>query len=154
MACFLKNGVEKHLKKLYQYIRKRKMDLGYIKERTSFQVWYKQKQRGKSHVHHKAFISLFFIYIFYFSKSGLSRCVLSNDCWSSHSLIFASCPDNNTSGTCHPLYSAGRVYTGAANRLSWKESDNADCSSEMTPGIIRTTASAITAAANSPPVKT
>ena len=56
------------------------MDLGYIKERTSFQVRYKQKQRGKSHVHHKAFISLFFIYIFYFSKSGLSRCVLSNDC--------------------------------------------------------------------------
>jgi len=35
---FEKNGVEKHLKKLYQYIRKRKMDLGYIKERTSFQV--------------------------------------------------------------------------------------------------------------------
>ena len=27
-----------------------------------------------------AFTSLLFIYIFYFNKSGLSRCVLSNDC--------------------------------------------------------------------------
>ena len=33
------------------------MDLGYIKERTSFQVGYKHKQRGKSHVQNKAFMS-------------------------------------------------------------------------------------------------
>ena len=43
------------------------------------------------------------------SKSGRKRWVRSNDCWNSHSLILASCPESNTSGTFHPLYSAGRV---------------------------------------------
>ena len=49
------------------------------------------------------------VFICYFSKSGLRRWVLSRDCWSSHSLILASCPDKRMSGTFHPLYSAGRV---------------------------------------------
>ena len=54
----------------------------------------------------------------YFNKSGLNRWVLSSDCCNSHSLILASWPESKMSGTRQPLYSAGRVYTGAAKRLS------------------------------------
>ena len=43
--------------------------------------------------------------VVYFSskRSGRRRRVRSMDCWNSHSLIFASCPESNTSGTRHPL---------------------------------------------------
>src|SRR5688572_31217933 len=53
-----------------------------------------------------------------------------------------------SSGTFHPLKSAGRVYTGGASRLSWNESINAEVSSFNTPGNKRPTASTTTAAAN------
>lgn len=94
-----------------------------------------------------------FVY-FFFKRSGRRRFVRSI-AWSiSHSLIFASLPDSNMSGTLHPLYSAGREYIGAESKSSWKQSDSALCSSPTTPGIILTTASVMIAAASSPPVST
>ena len=46
-----------------------------------------------------------FIYTLFYSpnRSGRSFLVRSRDCCSSHSLIFASCPDNRISGTFQPL---------------------------------------------------
>jgi hypothetical protein len=58
------------------------------------------------------------------------------------------------SGTFHPLKSDGLVKTGGARRSSWKESERADCSSEIAPGTRRITASAITTAGISPPERT
>ena len=89
-----------------------------------------------------------------FRRSGLSRSVRSMACSISHCAIRASCPERRMSGTFHPLYSAGRVYTGGSSRLSWKESESALCSSPMTPGTMRAMASVMHAAASSPPVST
>lgn len=47
--------------------------------------------------------------VYSFNKSGRRFLVRSNDCFSFHSSIFLKFPDNSTSGTFHPLYSAGRV---------------------------------------------
>ena len=48
------------------------MDLGYIKERTSFRYDINKSKEDKSHVHHKGFYSSYFYIYFYFSKSGLA----------------------------------------------------------------------------------
>lgn len=37
-----------------------------------------------------------------FQQIRTQSLVRSNDCWSSHSLIFASCPESRISGTFHP----------------------------------------------------
>jgi hypothetical protein len=49
---------------------------------------------------------------------------------------------------------AGLVKTGGARRSSWNESERADCSSEIAPGMSLTIASVIIAAGSSPPERT
>ena len=92
----------------------------------------------------------------YYSSNnpGLLSFVRCNDCSCRHSSTFFGSPLNNTSGTFQPRKSAGLVYTGGANKLSWKESKRAEVSSFNTPGNKRPIASTKTAAANSPPLNT
>ncbi len=52
------------------------------------------------------------------NKSGRLSRVRCSDCSSRHSSMSEKLPESNTSGTCQPLKSAGRVNTGGASRLS------------------------------------
>ena len=90
----------------------------------------------------------------YFNKSGRRAWVRSRACSWRHSSISFWLPLNKISGTLCPRHSAGRVYIGASNKSSWKESERAEVSSLNTPGMSRTTASTNTAAASSPPEST
>ena len=89
-----------------------------------------------------------------FNKLGLSSFVRSIACSSCQARMSLGFPLKSTSGTLHPLNSAGRVYTGGDTRPSWKLSLNADVSSEMAPGMSLMIESARMAAGSSPPLRT
>ena len=71
-----------------------------------------------------------------------------------HASIAPCRPDSSTSGTSSPRKLAGRVYCGCCSRPSTNVSPRTESPAPTTPGTSRDTASMITRAGISPPVRT
>jgi hypothetical protein len=85
--------------------------------------------------------------------NGLKRRVISTAFSMRHCSIFLWLPDSNTSGTFMPKKSAGLVYWGYSSSPFVKDSCSSERGLPMAPGSSLATASTITMAGSSPPVR-